>query len=122
MPNNQGIVSLLSQVPLLDALKARYATKKFDPTRRIDAETWDALEQSLVLTPSSFGLQPWQFLIVENPELRTALRAASWGQSQPTDASHLVIFTARTSLSDEDVTEWSGFPRSRARRSRRSRR
>jgi nitroreductase len=105
MPNNPAIVNH-PQVPLLDALKTRYATKKFDPARRIPADLWETLEESLVLTPSSFGLQAWQFLIVENPALRSELRAVSWGQAQPTDASHLVVFTARTSLDDADVSDW----------------
>lgn len=95
-----------TQVPLLDALRRRYATKKFDPARRIPADTWEQLEQSLVLTPSSFGLQPWQFLIIENPAVREQLRAASWGQSQVTDASHLVVFTARTTMDETDVDHW----------------
>lgn len=55
---------------LLAALNFRYATKAFDAARKIPAETWDAIEESLVLTPSSFGLQPWKFLIVENPDIR----------------------------------------------------
>lgn len=105
MRNNPGTVTP-SQAPLLDALKWRYATKKFDPSRRIPAETWETLEHSLALTPSSFGLQPWQFLVVETPATREALRAESWGQAQLTDASHLVVFTARTDLGDEDVGRW----------------
>jgi len=95
-----------SQVPLLDALKWRYATKKFDPAGRIPEETWETLEHSLALTPSSFGLQPWQFLVIENPEIRAALRQESWGQSQLTDASHVVVFTVRTDLAEEDVSRW----------------
>lgn len=95
-----------SQVPLLDALQTRYATKKFDASKRIPAPLWETLEESLILTPSSFGLQPWQFLIIENPEVRTALRGASWGQSQVTDASHLVVFTVRTDVTDADVDAW----------------
>ena len=91
---------------LLAALRFRYATKAFDPTRKIPAETWDIIEQSLVLTPSSFGLQPWKFLIVENPEIRERLKAASWGQGQVTDASHLVVMTTRTDLSQADIDSW----------------
>ncbi|MFD0893341.1 NAD(P)H-dependent oxidoreductase [Luteolibacter ambystomatis] len=91
---------------IVTALRWRYATKVFDPARRIPAETWAALEQSLVLTPSSFGLQPWQFLVVENPAVRAELRAKSWGQGQVTDASHFVVFAARTDLSVEDISGW----------------
>lgn len=91
---------------LLAALRFRYATKAFDPDRKIPSETWAAIEQSLVLTPSSFGLQPWKFLIVENPGIREKLKAASWGQGQLTDASHLVVLTARTDLAQADIESW----------------
>ncbi|MGC4015652.1 MAG: NAD(P)H-dependent oxidoreductase [Luteolibacter sp.] len=88
------------------ALRWRYATKVFDPSLTIPAETWGALEQSLVLTPSSFGLQPWRFLVVENPAVRKELLAKSWGQGQVTDASHFVVFAARTDLAPEDISTW----------------
>ena len=88
---------------LLDSLKFRYATKQFDATRKIPEAEWEALEKSLVLTPSSFGLQPWKFVIVKDPELRGRLRKRSWNQSQVTDASHFVVFTTRTDLTEEDV-------------------
>lgn len=91
---------------LLAALNFRYATKAFDAARKIPAETWDAIEESLVLTPSSFGLQPWRFLIVENPDIREKLKAASWNQPQLTDASHLVVLTARTDLTRADIDSW----------------
>jgi nitroreductase len=91
---------------LLTALRFRYATKTFDPARKIPAETWATIERSLVLTPSSFGLQPWKFLIVETPEIREQLKAASWGQGQLTDASHLVVLTARTDLTQADIDSW----------------
>lgn len=80
---------------VLDALKWRYATKKFDPARKIPAATWAALEESLVLTPSSYGVQPWKFLVIDDPALRARLLSASWGQKQVVDASHLVVFALR---------------------------
>jgi nitroreductase len=55
---------------LLAALGWRYATKQFDASRRIPRMIWDAIEESLVLTPSSFGLQPWKFLVVGDPAVR----------------------------------------------------
>jgi len=58
---------------LLTALRWRYATKKFDPSKKIPAGVWSALEEALVLTPSSFGLQPWKFFVVDNPALRARL-------------------------------------------------
>lgn len=91
---------------LLAALRWRYATKQFDASRKIPAETWAALEESLVLTPSSFGLQPWKFLVVENPAVRERLRADSWNQPQVTEASHFVVLTARTDLVMEDIDAW----------------
>ena len=88
---------------VLDRLQWRYATKKFDPSQKILDETWKALEQSLVLAPSSFGLQPWKFLVVLNPDLRQQLLEPAWGQKQVVDASHLVVFAARTDVTPTDV-------------------
>jgi nitroreductase len=99
-------MSALTSDSVVAALRWRYATKIFDPSRRIPVETWAALEQSLVLTPSSFGLQPWQFVIVENPAVRAELRGKSWGQGQVTDASHFVVFAARTDVAAEDISGW----------------
>src|SRR5690606_16812415 len=67
----------------------------------------EALEESLVLTPSSFGLQPWRFLVVEDPALRRQLREASWDQPQATDASHYLVLTARTGMGTEDIAAWT---------------
>ncbi len=88
---------------LLDVLHWRYATKAFDPARRISAATWAALEDTLVLSPSSFGLQPWRFLDVRDASLRAALRPHSWNQSQVTDAAHYVVITARTEITAADI-------------------
>jgi nitroreductase len=82
----------------IDRLSWRYATKQFDPTKQISIENWHALEQSLVLTPSSFGLQPWKFLVVRNPTLRQQLVENSWGQKQVAEASHLVVFAIKKNL------------------------
>lgn len=83
---------------LVDALNWRYATKKFDPTKKIPAEVWHALEQSLVLSPSSIGLQPWKFFVVTNQEVKTQLQAASYRQAQVVDCSHFVAFAVRRDL------------------------
>jgi len=83
----------------IHAAKAwRYATKVFDPTRTIDAATWEALENVLVQSPSSYGLQPWKFLVISDPTLRQQLRPESWNQSQITDASHLVVFLVQRQI------------------------
>lgn len=91
---------------LLSALRWRYATKQFDPKRSIPQETWDAIEESMVLTPSSFGLQPWKFIIVQNPQLRAKLLTESWNQTQVTDASHFVVLAAKTDLRIDDIERW----------------
>jgi nitroreductase len=96
----------LPENTLLTALGWRYATKKFDPARAIDPAGWAALEQSLVLAPSSFGLQPWRFVVVRDSALREALVPASWGQTQPRDCSHYVVFTVRVDLGEDHVDRY----------------
>ncbi len=91
---------------LLDALRWRYATKQFDATRKIPGDIWAAIEESLVLTPSSFGLQPWKFVVVNDPAIRAKLLAESWNQKQVTDASHLLVLAARTDLTASDIDTW----------------
>lgn len=91
---------------LLSALKWRYATKQFDAYREIPAETWDALVQSLVLAPSSFGVQPWRFIVVNDKEKRTQLSAASWGQTQPVDASHYVVLAILKNIDEAYIQSY----------------
>jgi nitroreductase len=88
---------------VLAALNWRYAVKKFDPSRHIDAALWDALEEALLLTPSGIGLQPWKFIVVDDPEVRARLREASYNQPQVVEADKLVVFAARKGYSAEDV-------------------
>ena len=93
----------ITEAQLLAALNWRYATKKFDPAKQIPVASWAALEESLVLAPSSFGLQPWKFVVVDDTAVRQKLAAASWGQTQPTDAARLVVFTVHKDLGAEHV-------------------
>lgn len=93
----------LTPAQLLESLRWRYAVKQFDAARRIPADTWTALEESLVLSPSSYGLQPWRFVVVESPDVRAKLRPVSWNQSQVTDASHYVVFAAKSSVTEADI-------------------
>lgn len=85
----------LAPADALAALKWRYATKQFDPARTIPADTWAVLEQALVLSPSSTGLQPWRFVVVTDPEVRKQLHPAAYNQGQILDASHLVVFCGK---------------------------
>ena len=87
----------------LEQLKWRYATKQFDTDKKIDDDTWNAIEDSLVLTPSSFGLQPWKFVVVTDPELKHKLREHSWGQAQVTECSHFLILCAKDDINPDDI-------------------
>jgi nitroreductase len=93
----------ITTTDLLEHLNWRYATKQFDSSKTISTEVWTALEDSLVLTPSSYGLQPWKFLVVTSQELKEKLKPLSWNQSQVTDCSHYVVFTIKKNLTAEHV-------------------
>ncbi len=88
---------------LSDALHWRYATKIFDAKRKISSDIWTAIEQTLVLSPSSYGLQPYRFLVVNDPKTRAALLSHAYSQPKVVDASHYVVFAARTSMTEADV-------------------
>lgn len=90
---------------VVSQLEWRYATQKFD-ARPIDAAAWDALERALVLTPSSFGIQPWEFVVVEDAAVRQQLLAASWSQEQVVASPKLVVFAARTGLDAADAERY----------------
>jgi nitroreductase len=76
---------------IIEDLNWRYACKEFDTTKKISDENLDVILEALRLTASSFGLQPWKFVLVENTEKREALVEASWKQGQVKDASHLLV-------------------------------
>lgn len=96
----------LSTDQLLAHLQWRYAVKKFDPTRKVSSVDWHALEQSLILSPSSFGLQPWKFFVVKTPEIRQQLVEFSWGQTQVVEASHLVVLAIKTDVNEAYVDHY----------------
>jgi nitroreductase len=91
---------------LIDQLNWRYATKVFDPARKIPADLWQQLESALILTPSSFGLQPYKFVVVTDPALKAKLKPASWNQGQVEDCSHLVVFLAQDDMSEANIDEY----------------
>lgn len=78
---------------LLKALNGRYATKQFDPTKKISQGSLNTLLESLRLSPSSMGVQPWKFLVVTNSEVRKQIQEVSHHQPQVVDASHLIVLT-----------------------------
>lgn len=81
----------------------RYATKKFDATKKISTADLDILKEAIRLSSSSYGLQPYKVIIVENAKLRELLQPAAWGQSQIVDASHLFIFANDTNVGNETI-------------------
>jgi nitroreductase len=86
--------------------KWRYATKKFDTTKKVSGEDLATLKEAIQLSASSFGLQLYKVIVVENPELRAQLQGASWGQSQIVDASHLLVFANQTTVDNGDVDSY----------------
>ncbi|MEM6403907.1 MAG: NAD(P)H-dependent oxidoreductase, partial [Cyanobacteria bacterium P01_D01_bin.116] len=99
-------VTTFSPQEVLKQLEWRYAVKEFDSGKKIPEDVWKVLEQSLVLSPSSFGLQPWKFFVVRNPEIRQQLVEHSWGQKQVVDASHLVVLTIKKDVNEKDVNTY----------------
>jgi len=98
--------NLLSPDALVSQLRWRYATKRFDTARKIPDQDWAALEEALILTPSSFGLQPWKFVVITDPAMKAQLPAISWNQKQVQDASHTVVFARRLELTEEYIDRY----------------
>ena len=91
---------------LIAQLNWRYATKQFDPAGTLSDDEIRLLDESLRLAPSSFGLQPWTFVVVNDPKLREQMVAHSWGQRQVADAARLYVLCRRATLTGADVTEY----------------
>ena len=98
--------SPVSNEILLRQLQWRYATKAFDPAKKISAEDWSALEQALILTPTSYGFQPYRFVVVTDQATKERLSLHSWNQKQPADCSHFVVFAAKESVCEADVDHY----------------
>lgn len=90
----------------IENLEWRYATKQFDSTKKIKASDLNLLQRAVQLSVSSFGLQLYKVLIIEDQELKEKLKPASWNQSQIADASHLFVFCNYTSVHPTDVDEY----------------
>lgn len=81
----------------------RYATKKFDATKKVSKDDLETLKEAIRLSSSSYGLQPYQVLIIENPEIRQQLQPASWGQTQIVDAAFVVVFANVTNIGEAEI-------------------
>ena len=88
---------------LIDRLNWRYATKKMDPSRAVPEEAVERILEAARLAPTSSGLQPFEIIVVTNPETRAQLRAAAFDQAQITDGSHLLVFAAWDNYTDARI-------------------
>jgi nitroreductase len=91
---------------LIKNLQWRYATKKFDTTKKVSENDLNKLKEAIQLSVSSYGLQLYKVLIIENPEIREKLKPVSWNQSQITDASHLFVFCNYTDATPEAIDDF----------------
>lgn len=91
---------------LLENLNWRYATKKYDPTKKVSEENINKIKEAIRLSASSYGLQLFKVLDIQSPEIREQLKPASWGQPQITDASHLLVFCGYNDVKDEHIDEY----------------
>jgi len=87
------------------ALSWRYATKKFDPTKEVTLEDIDLILSASNLSASSYGLQPYQFLLIRDKSLQEKLIDASYGQNQVHDASAVMVFAIRTNIDDDYIKQ-----------------
>ena len=90
----------------LDALKWRYATKKFDASKKLSTEDLENLKDAVQLSASSYGLQPYKIFVIEDKDTKQKLREAGYNQSQFTDASQIFVFTHRTDFGEELVDSY----------------
>ncbi len=91
---------------IIEALNWRYAVKKYDASKKISEGDLEILKESIRLAPTAFGLQSFSVFIIENSDLRSQLQSASHGQTQVVDASHLFVFAAHKSVSDNAVDRY----------------
>jgi nitroreductase len=97
---------MMNNSPIIDALQWRYATKKFDASKKVSEADLHELLEAARLAPSSYGLQPWGFVVVTDPALRKRLREHAWNQAQIEDASHLIVLCARTDVDEKFVKRY----------------
>ncbi len=86
--------------------KWRYATKKFDASKKISIEDFETLKEAIQLSTSCYGLQPYKILIIENPEVRAQIQPVAWGQTQIVDASHLLVFANITNFGETEIDNY----------------
>ncbi|TSC55007.1 MAG: nitroreductase [Parcubacteria group bacterium LiPW_30] len=87
------------------ALSWRYAVKTFDSSKKLSESEVNTILESARMAPSSFGVEPWKFIVVSNPEIRAKIRAVSYDQTKVTDASHLIVIARRTDIRENITRE-----------------
>jgi len=90
----------------IESLQWRYATKKFDASKKISEDDLKILLETMQLTASSYGLQPYHIFVITDPEIRKKLQPVSWGQTQIVDASHLIVLANKTEIDAEWIDEY----------------
>ncbi len=91
---------------IIDSLKWRYAVQVFDQEKKLTEAQLDTVLEGARLSPSSYGLQPWKFIVVNNTKIRSKLREAGYGQAKISEASHLVVIAVPRVLDDSTVDEY----------------
>lgn len=91
---------------ILSKLNTRYATKIFDPAKKVSEADMEKLLEAIRLSASSFGLQPYKILVVKDPQIRTELRKAAFNQPQITDASALLVFAVKYAANEKTVDQF----------------
>lgn len=94
---------------LLDALRWRYATKKFDPEKVVSDQHVETLLEAANLSATSYGLQPFRFVVVRNQALQDQLVASSYGQRQVADASHVIVIASRTDVDADYISRYIDY-------------
>jgi nitroreductase / dihydropteridine reductase len=79
---------------LLEKLNWRYATKKMNPEKKVPEEKVEQILEAARLAPTSSGLQPYEIIVVTDPEVKAKIRAVAWNQAPITEGSHLLVFAA----------------------------
>jgi nitroreductase len=91
---------------IISKLNTRYATKVFDPSKKVSEADMGKLLEAIRLSASSYGLQPYKILVVEDPKIRAELREVAWNQPQITDASALLVFAVKFETNDNSIDEF----------------
>ena len=96
---------IMSEQTLLDLLNWRYATKKMDPAKRVEQEKLDAIIEAIRMAPTSSGTQPFELIVVTNPEIKASIREVGFDQSPISDCSHLLVFAAWDNYTQQRIDE-----------------